>query len=351
MTAVHPSSHDSELLLAASRHPLAAELERGLVRRCGVTVDAGLLIGCSGGADSTALAVLLTALARRRRSAVSLPVLLHVDHGIRADSAAQSEQVGRLASRLGVNLRTVNLEMDRGQADLCARARRLRYSALHESATLLGLTHVVCAHHAEDRLETIIHGLCRGVGPDALANPRWCRPLGDLQLIRPLLAVSRVDLREFCEGLGLDFFDDPTNLDQETMRGSLRSSVIPHLEERWPGAARRASAAVDRFSVAARSLEREISRRLANGFPDRLDLSDALSESPGFMAALIRHWILGFARERGCDLQDRLPASFFDELERAVGDEETRPRTFDCAGVVTVLLRGCSLELGVNAHK
>ena len=76
-----------------------------------------------------------------------------------------------------------------------------------------------------------------------------------------------------------------------------------------------------------------------------------MSEPPGFMAALIRHWILGFARDHGCDLQDRLPASFFDALERAVGDEETRPRTFDCAGEMTVLLRGSSLELGVNTHE
>ena len=342
------SSQDSQLLLAAGRHPLAEHLEQGLIDRCGVTVDSGLLIGCSGGADSTALSVLTTALARRRRSVVSIPSLLHVDHGLRPESAAEAEQVSRLASRLGVTLRTVRLEMDGEGSDLCGRARRLRYSALQETACSLGLSHVVCAHHAEDRLETIIHGLCRGVGPEALANPRWCRPIGDLRLIRPLLAVSRVDLRGFCEELGLEFVDDPTNVDQETMRGSLRSLVLPHLEDRWPGAARRASAAVDRFAVAADSLEREISRRFPDGFHNRLDLSAVMSDTPGFMATLIRHWILGFARSRGFELQDRLSASFFDDLARAITDHETRPRVFECSGGLSVLLHGRALEIRVG---
>lgn len=345
ISRVTESAFDSTLILSAGRHPLAATLERALFERCMLSSDSTLLIGCSGGADSTALSVLVAALARRRQPAISQPVLMHVDHGLRSGSSMQAEQVRRLASRIGVDVRTISLEMAPGQADLSATARRLRYAALHDAASELRCSHVACAHHAEDRFETIIHGLCRGVGTEALSNPRWYRRMDSVTLVRPLLSVSRLELRDFCHSLDIDFFDDPTNEDLTTMRGSLRDSVLPPLEERWPGASCRASAAIDRLSVAADSLERELSGILSNVPGDHLDLATVETDDPGFIAALVRKWILRYADRQGHDLRDRLSAVLFEDIARAAGDEVQRPRTFECAGELAVKIVGKSLRI------
>ena len=66
-------------------------------------------------------------------------------------------------------------------------------------------------------------------------------------LMRPLLATSRIALRDFCERVGLPFLDAPGNRDPMTARGFLREEVLPLLESRWPGAGVRASAAADRL--------------------------------------------------------------------------------------------------------
>ena len=339
------SAFDSTLILSAGRHPLAATLERALFERCMLSSDSTLLIGCSGGADSTALSVLGAALARRRQPTISPPVLMHVDHGLRSDSSRQAGQVSRLASRIGVDVRIISLNMDPDQSDLSATARKLRYAALHDVASELGCSHVACAHHAEDRFETIIHGLCRGVGTEALSNPRWHRQMDSVTLVRPLLSVCHQELRDFCHSLDIEFFDDPTNEDLTTMRGSLRDSVLPPLEERWPGASCRASAAIDRLSVAADSLERELSGILSNVPGDHLDLSTVESDDPGFIAALVRKWILRYADTQGHDLRDRLSAALFEDIARAAGDEVQRPRTFECAGELAVKILGKSLVI------
>ena len=351
ISRVTESAFDSTLILSAGRHPLAATLERALFERCMLSSDSTLLIGCSGGADSTALSVLSAALARRRQPRISSPVLMHVDHGLRSESSTQAGQVRRLAARIGVDVRIISLDMAADQADLSATARRLRYAALHDVASELGCSHVACAHHAEDRFETIIHGLCRGVGTEALSNPRWYRQMDSVTLVRPLLSVSRLELRAFCHSLDIEFFDDPTNEDLTTMRGSLRDSVLPPLEKRWPGASCRASAAIDRLSVAADSLERELSGILSNVPSDHLDLSTLESDDPGFIAALVRKWILRFANSQGHDLRDQLSASLFEDIVRAAGDKVQRPRSFECAGELAVELRGKSLGIHLIGSK
>lgn len=337
---------DSGLMLAAGRHRLASIVERALFERCALAGDASILIGCSGGPDSSALSVLIAALAGRRDSSLRAPVLVHVDHGLRPGGSIEAEGVSRLAARLGLGFRGVSLGMDPLQADLAGSARRLRYDALHDVACELRYSCVACAHHAEDRFETIIHGLCRGVGVEALSNPTWQRSLGSVSLLRPLLDVSREDLRDFCCSLEIDFFDDPTNVDPATMRGSLRDSVLPRLEERWPGASRRASAAIDRISVASDSLDREISGILKHASIDSIDLSLLVINQTGFISALIRRWILTYAETQGHDLRDHLSSSFFDQVARAVCDKETKPRLFHCAGLLTVRLDVHSLVIG-----
>ena len=79
-----------EVLLAAGRGPLAAELSRSLSGRCGIAPESRMIVGCSGGGDSTALTVLLQALSLRRSSQVGFLLAVHVDHGLRPESAEEA---------------------------------------------------------------------------------------------------------------------------------------------------------------------------------------------------------------------------------------------------------------------
>ncbi len=171
--------------------------------------------------------------------------------------------------------------------------------------------------------------------------------MGDVSLLRPLLGVSREELRDFCRSLDIEFVDDPTNHDVGTVRGSLRDSVLPRLEERWPGAARRASAAVDRLSVAFDALDRELAAILESASSDRIDLSKLATRDPGFIAALVRKWALAYAAVHGHDLTDHISSSFFEDVARAVCDDDRRPRQYQFGGLFLVMVDARSLSISL----
>ncbi len=104
-----------------------------------------LAVAVSGGADSTALALLADAWARARGGAV---LALIVDHGLRAESAAEAAlTMARLAAR-GIAARVLTLRgLERGPA-LAARARAARYAALEAACRAAGVVHLLLGHHA-----------------------------------------------------------------------------------------------------------------------------------------------------------------------------------------------------------
>ena len=162
----------------------------------------------SGGADSTALAVLAVG--------AGLKVTLwHVDHGLRPGSAAEAAVVARTASWLGAQFRSVTVAVEPG-GNLEARARRVRYGALPRG--------VATGHTADDQAETVLMNQLRGAGVDGLAA---MRPGPH----RPLLGLRRSDTRAVCEVLGLAIVEDPSNTDPRFLRNRVRHELLPLLEE------------------------------------------------------------------------------------------------------------------------
>jgi tRNA(Ile)-lysidine synthase len=179
-----------------------------------------VLIACSGGADSFAL----LALACHVGADV---VVAHVDHGLRPGSSAEFAHVAAIAGRLGVPARSRAVTIEAG-ANLEARARELRYAALHECADDHGCAVIATGHTLDDQAETVLLALLRGAATRGLSGiaPRRGR------IVRPILTVRRAETIELCRHLGWSVIDDPMNSDPAFTRVWLRREIIPALVAR-----------------------------------------------------------------------------------------------------------------------
>ncbi len=180
--------------------------------------DGPVLVACSGGADSLALA----AAARAERVGVLGAV---VDHGLQGGSAERAARTVEVLAGLGVPTTVHAVTVD-GPGGLEAAARAARYAALR-AARPRPDTPVLLGHTLDDQAETVLLGLGRGSGPRSISGMRswddpWCRPLLD---------VRRATTRAACAELGLEVWDDPHNVDARFTRVRLRREVLPLLED------------------------------------------------------------------------------------------------------------------------
>ncbi|HZO92963.1 MAG TPA: tRNA lysidine(34) synthetase TilS [Candidatus Baltobacteraceae bacterium] len=216
---------------------------------------ARVLVACSGGPDSVALASIVARLAAGGRWQ---PVLGHVNHGRRASAGQDECVVLSVAERLGCPAAVLRPALARDDE---ATLREARYGALAALARELDAAEVVTAHTAEDQTETVLLALFRGTGLAGLAGIPERRPLGEgVTLVRPLLGVARAELSVELRTGGLPYAVDPTNADRRYRRNALR----PHL-----GALREDFPHLDRaVARCAAIVAREL--RAANGSPEAM---------------------------------------------------------------------------------
>jgi tRNA(Ile)-lysidine synthase len=192
-----------------------------------------VLAACSGGADSTAL---LHALALLRKRVGHRLAAVGIDHGLRAAAPAELDGVEALARSLDVPFARVGMAVRAG-GNLQARARAARHQALQAEAARCGAVAVALGHTADDRAETFLLRLLRGAGPRGLAvmPPRAAPPVGNVALVRPLLAARRADVLEHNRRHGLSWTEDPSNADARFLRVRVRRELVPLLEQLAPG--------------------------------------------------------------------------------------------------------------------
>ena len=167
-------------------------------------IDDELALGVSGGADSTAMALLAAEAGRSF-------TIWHVHHGIRDASDAEAEVVEKFAASLGVPFELQRLDLTDGP-DLEATAREARYAALPPD--------VCVAHTADDRAETVLLNLLRGAGLAGVATPFS-------RVRRPILGLRRAETRALCESAGVSVVDDPMNDDPRFARVVVRKQLLP----------------------------------------------------------------------------------------------------------------------------
>ncbi len=202
-------------------------------------------VAVSGGGDSVALMHLLAAWAKD--SGRAAPLVVTVDHGLRADSAADARKVTRWAKALGLRAQALRWDGPPPQADIEAAARAARYGLMGAWARRKKIAALYVAHTGDDQAETFLLRLMRGSGLDGLAAMRPLAPFplagfGDLRVVRPLLGLERDAVRAYLRGRGQGWLEDPMNADDRFARIRLRK-LLPALEEAGLSRARIADAA------------------------------------------------------------------------------------------------------------
>ncbi|WP_149575063.1 tRNA lysidine(34) synthetase TilS [Xanthobacter oligotrophicus] len=186
------------------------------------TRNTRILIAVSGGPDSTAL---LHLAARWRAGRASGPDLIAatVDHGLRAEAAAEAEAVGAFATLLGVPHRILVWQGAKPAHGIQEAAREARYSLLADAGRQAGATAIALAHTRDDQAETVLFRLARGSGLSGLSGMRGDAARHGLALLRPFLDVPKARLVATLEAAGLAFVRDPSNGDLRFARPRLRA--------------------------------------------------------------------------------------------------------------------------------
>lgn len=247
------------------------------------------VIGCSGGADSLALALGAGWAAARAGAQVHCVI---VDHGLQAGSDEVAERVRSLLIENQLSAEVVRVSVDTlGQDGLEAAAREARLAALSQFGRP-----VLLGHTMDDQAESVLLGLLRGSGPRSLAGMRSQRD----QFLRPLLGLRRATTQQACREWGASWWDDPHNNEARFARVRARDLLT------------RLSAELDRDLVPALARSADLARvdvdyldELADVRWHGLNLSDDQALSVDVLAAepgairlrLIRRWLVGAGLE------------------------------------------------------
>ncbi len=178
----------------------------------------------SGGADSVAMLYLLYKFAPARKWTIDV---LHINHGLREDSASDESFVGNLAGQLGMvfTCKTPSVDSTGSMESRWSRTRQAIYEKMPGIVTV--------AHTASDRAETLLMRLFEGAGLRGLGGMDYT---GVGPVRRPLLDITGKELRSWLNEKGLKWIEDSSNRDTDISRNRLRLEVMPIINENFPEA-------------------------------------------------------------------------------------------------------------------
>ncbi|MBV9149454.1 MAG: tRNA lysidine(34) synthetase TilS [Candidatus Eremiobacteraeota bacterium] len=245
-------------------------LESALVRDATLRNGESILIACSGGPDSVALAAAMNAVATKQGWRLSIA---HINHGQRRSADQDEAVVLHVAAALGLPVASVRLSaVPRGEGAM----RTARYATLQRIAEKREATAIATGHTAEDQTETVLMALFRGAGTAGLTGIAARRPLAiGIDLYRPLLRRTHDELRHYCEMLCLPYALDPTNEDVRYRRNAVREALttlrlsFPRLDR---AVARAAHIVADELADAPRATLRRRVREALDESGELLDV-------------------------------------------------------------------------------
>ena len=209
--------------------------------------DTPILIGLSGGADSSALLLMLKIYSEQSGAKI---YAAHLNHGIRGAEADRDEQFcEKLARSLDIEFFSIKLNIPKiareSGESIESAARRERYDFFNRIMLERSIPILATAHNADDNLETVIFNLTRGSGLSGLCGIPDSRPTENGIVIRPILSMEKKDIVEFCKKNNINYVTDSTNADNDYTRNKIRNQIIPLLKEINSGVIKNTSRATE----------------------------------------------------------------------------------------------------------
>jgi tRNA(Ile)-lysidine synthase len=193
-----------------------------------------VLLAVSGGADSVAMAHVLNTLRKQGQLSCAF-VIGHVNHCLRGgESDADEAFVKELARSLSIPVITKAVDVKayarEHKLSIETAGRKLRLQALGQMAEEHNCQRIATAHHADDQVETLIHRMMRGTGYRGLCGIRPMSIMDGVVYIRPVLAVRRSEIIQYCRDNSIQWRQDKSNSDLQFTRNRIRHQLLPLLQ-------------------------------------------------------------------------------------------------------------------------
>lgn len=191
-----------------------------------------IFVGVSGGADSATLLYLLNEI----KSSWKLKLgVIHVNHGLRGKASQQDELfVKKLARRFEIPVFTAHVPVKqkakKEALSLEEAARELRYRAFEKIAGSKHIKKIALAHSEDDQAETVLMRILLGTGLQGLQAIRPKLARNGIYFIRPLIEISRAQIRAFARVNSISYREDRSNQSKRFVRNRIRLKLIPELE-------------------------------------------------------------------------------------------------------------------------
>lgn len=180
-------------------------------------------VAVSGGADS--MAMVLLALEHKLNI-----IGLTVDHKLRKEAGDEAEQVKKWLKDKGIEHHTLVWEGNKPSVNIQAKARNARYELMIEWCINNDIKHLLTAHILDDQVETFLLNLGRGSGIYGLSAMDYITEMKGVKIVRPLLNVSKEELKNYLKSKEQDWIEDPSNKDEKYNRVKIRN-FIPEMEK------------------------------------------------------------------------------------------------------------------------
>ncbi len=190
-----------------------------------------ITVALSMGCDSMALFHILYSLKLKFNFKLSA---CHLNHGIREESEIEQKEFVKLMVKYGIPYYTESLKIPydliNSGKSFETWARNERYKFYKRSKEILNSKYIATAHIKEDVIETFYFNLFRGSGLSGVCSIPFKRGY----IIRPLINISKKDLKNYLNKKSVFYFEDKTNMDSKINRNYIRNLILPLIDKRFP---------------------------------------------------------------------------------------------------------------------
>ena len=278
---------------------------------------AKLAVGVSGGVDSMCLLYWLHEIGAN-------VVCLHVNHQLRVEADTETQYVKETCENLNKDCKIFYWKDDKPETGLEAAARNARYKMMTDFCHENGIEYLLTAHQSDDQIETFIMNLSRGSGLYGLAGMMPESERDGIKILRPLLNVSRSEIKKYCDDNKIKYFIDSMNSDEHYTRVKIRQNR--HLlDEKLGITDSRILLAMENLARTRQWLDRYVSNRVE---------------------MVLRSWGAMFVESFLFDEADEIRLKFIGTLIQKIGGGDYLPRLNSLQSALCKLQNDCKFTLG-----